>query len=141
MHPKITVTTMIQAPIEEVWTAWTEPGHIVHWNFASDDWCAPRAENDLRAGGKFNWRMEAKDGSAGFDFNGEYAFVEPKSRIEYVIEGGRNVSVNFREEKSGCHVIESFDPENENSLEMQRAGWQAILDNFKKYVERQPVKN
>lgn len=133
---KITVRTSISAPIEKVWACWTEPKHITHWTFASDDWCSPRAESDLTVGGKFLTRMEAKDGSAGFDFNGVYTEVVENEKISYTIEGGRQVSIIFTQEGELTSVAESFDPETENPLEMQRAGWQAILDNFKKYVEQ-----
>lgn len=134
MQPQITVEAIIPAEQSKVWAAWTMPEHITKWCAASDDWCAPRAENDLRVGGKFMTRMEAKDGSAGFDFNGVYDIVEPENRIEYTMEGGRKVAITFETIDGGCRVVESFDPEDENPLEMQRVGWQSILDNFKRYV-------
>lgn len=121
--------------MEEVWDAWTNPEHITKWTFASDDWVAPLSENDLREGGKFKTRMEAKDGSAGFDFEGTYDLVEEYEKIEYTMADGRRVEVSFVNTPQGVMVTEKFDPENMNSEEMQRAGWQAILDNFKKYVE------
>ncbi len=137
MKPQITVEVLVHAPIEKIWQYWTEPKYISRWNFASDDWCSPRAENDLRVGGKFKSRMEAKDGSAGFDFEGTYTSVEENEKIEYVMIGddARKVSIEFVKQESGYKVIETFDAEEENSLEMQKNGWQGILDNFKKYVE------
>jgi uncharacterized protein YndB with AHSA1/START domain len=131
----IRVETTIDAPVERVWKYWTEPQHIIKWNYASDDWHSPTAENDLRVGGKFKARMEAKDKSNGFDFSGEYNKVENLSRIEYHMDDGRNVVIEFIDENERTKIIESFEPENEFSLEMQEQGWQAILDNFKKYSE------
>ncbi len=135
MKKAITVATLIKAPIEKVWTYWTEPQHITQWNFASADWCAPRATNDLTKGGKFSFRMEAKDGSFGFDLEGVYDQVEIQKRIGYTLSDGRKVMVEFVIDESTCKVVEEFEAETENSEEPQRAGWQAILDNFKKYVE------
>lgn len=108
----------------------------MQWYFASDDWHAPRAENDLFVGGRFVTAMAARDGSAGFDFNGVYTNVVPVERIEYVIEGGRKVVVTFTDKDDGTEITETFEAETENSEELQRAGWQAILGNFKKYIER-----
>ena len=135
MKKAITVATLIKAPIEKVWTYWTEPIHITQWNFASIDWWAPRATNDLTKGGKFSFRMEAKDGSFGFDLEGIYDRVEIQKRIDYTLSDERKVMVEFVVDGSTCKVIEEFEAETENSEELQRAGWQAILDNFKKYVE------
>lgn len=131
----ITVDVLIQAPRNKVWECWIEPAHIVQWNFASPDWMCPRATNDTRPGGKFSWRMEAKDGSAGFDFEGTYTAVTPQSELAYVMADGRAVRIEFLEEGAGTRVRETFDPETENSLELQRTGWQSILDNFKHHVE------
>ena len=131
----ITVETTISAPIEKVWEFWTKPEHIVHWAFASDDWEAPAAENDLRTGGKFKTVMAAKDKSESFDFTGTYTAVIEHSLIEYDMDDGRHVKVQFNQLPEGVHITESFEPENENPESMQRSGWQAILDNFKKYVE------
>jgi uncharacterized protein YndB with AHSA1/START domain len=131
----ITVETSIKAPIEKVWSYYNEPAHITTWATPSPDWHAPRAENDLRVGGKFNTRMEAKDGSAGFDFTGTYTEVVPNQRIAYTMDDGRKVVTTLAEEDSAVKVTTIFDPENENPIEMQRGGWQAILDNFKKHVE------
>lgn len=132
----ITVYSTINAPIEKVWEYWTQPEHIVKWNSASEDWHTPRAENDLRAGGKFTSRMEAKDGSMGFDFEGIYDEVEMHKAIAYTMADGRKVSVKFLSNKDQTEVIETFDPESTNPIEMQKAGWQAILDNFKLYSEQ-----
>jgi len=132
----ITVKAIINAPVEKVWNFWTNPAHITRWNNASDDWHTPRAENDVREGGKFLVRMEAKDGSAGFDFGGEYTRVVPFKRIEYVMGDGRKVQIDFTSNRDRTEVKESFDPEQENSKEIQQSGWQSILDNFKKYVEK-----
>jgi uncharacterized protein YndB with AHSA1/START domain len=131
----ITVEVKVNAPLEKVWDYWTNPQHIVNWNYASEDWHAPNASNDLRVGGKFNSRMEAKDGSMGFDFEGEYTKVEQHLEIEYVLADARKVNIRFDSDGKETNVTETFDPENENTLELQRAGWQAILDNFKRYTE------
>ncbi len=132
----ITIQTVVNAPIEKVWEYWNNPQHITHWAFASDDWEAPAAENDLRVGGKFSTTMAAKDKSASFEFGGTYTVVEEHHAISYDMgESGRHVDVAFVETPEGIKIVETFDPENENSIEMQRNGWQSILDNFKKYVE------
>ncbi len=115
-----------------VWEAWTQPDHICNWNFASDDWCCPGATNNLLPGGTFNYRMEATDGSAGFDFEGTYVEVEPHKLIRYTIGDGRLVDIRFEDGPGGITVTESFETEDVNSAELQRQGWQAILDNFKK---------
>jgi uncharacterized protein YndB with AHSA1/START domain len=135
MQEKTTVSTRIKAPVKKVWAYWTQPEHITKWTFASNDWHVPHTENDVRAGGVFCTRMEAKDGSEGFDFNGVYTEVIEEEKISYSMEDGRQVTVVFSEEGEEIIVTETFDPETENPLEMQQAGWQAILENFKKYVE------
>ncbi|WP_127575597.1 SRPBCC family protein [Paenibacillus barengoltzii] len=132
---KVTVQTVIQAPVEKVWSCWTEPQHITKWNQASEDWHSPRAENDLRPGGKFLTRMEAKDGSEGFDFGGVYDDVKTHEFISYTMGDGRRVEITFAAEGQGTKVVETFDAENTHPVEFQQAGWQAIMDNFKKYVE------
>jgi uncharacterized protein YndB with AHSA1/START domain len=132
---KITVQATVQAPVAKVWECWTEPQHITKWNSASDDWHTPRAENDLRVGGKFLSRMEAKDGSFGFDFGGVYDDVQLRERISYTMDDGRRVDVTFAGQGDRTTVTETFDAEQTNSVEMQQGGWQAILDNFKRYVE------
>ncbi|WP_379152647.1 SRPBCC family protein [Paenibacillus sp. sgz5001063] len=134
----VTVDTVVNAPIEKVWTYWTEPKHITQWNNASEDWHTPYAENDLKAGGKFLSRMEAKDGSFGFDFTGVYDQVNLNESISYTIADGRKVVINFSHQDHNTKIITVFDAEDSNPAEMQRAGWQAILDNFKKYVETSP---
>ena len=131
----ITVENTINAPVEKVWQYWTKPEHITKWNNASDDWHTPRAENDLRVGGNFVARMEAKDGSFGFDFGGVYDAVRNNEYIEYTLGDGRKVKINFSPEGNKTKLVESFEAENTNSVELQRGGWQAILDNFKKYTE------
>ena len=136
----ITVETIVKAPIAKVWEYWTEPEHIIHWAFASDDWEAPAAENDLRVGGRFKTTMAAKDKSASFDLAGTYTDVKEHELIEYDMDdlegqGIRHVKVEFVELPEGVKVTVTFDPENINPEEMQRSGWQAISDNFKKYVE------
>lgn len=134
---KINIETRIQAPIELVWTCWTLPEHIVNWNHASDDWHTTKAENDLRVGGKFSSRMEAKDGSFGFDFEGIYDRVEQNAHIAYHLEDARTVEVDFMTDGNTTVVREIADPETMNPLEMQVAGWQAILNNFAAYVLKQ----
>lgn len=131
----ITIETVVDAPIERVWECWTEPDHIRGWAFASDDWEVPEAENDLREGGTFRTYMAAKDGSEGFDFSGVYTDVRRHELIEYDMDDGRHVRVEFYDTPNEVHIIQMFEPEEEHSEEMQRAGWQAILDNFKGYAE------
>ncbi len=131
----ITVENVINAPVSKVWEYWSAPEHITKWNSASDDWHTPRAENDLRAGGSFSARMEARDGSMDFDFGGVYDVVTPHEYIEYTLGDDRKVKINFTADGDTTKISESFEAENENSEELQRGGWQAILDNFKKYVE------
>src|SRR3989338_5461249 len=133
----ITVETTIHAPIEKVWECWTDPKHIVNWAFASDDWEAPAAENDVRTGGKFKTVMAAKDKSTSFDFAGVYTGVKNHELIEYVLGDGRYVKVDFARLPKGVRVTETFETEKTNTEEMQRSGWQAILGNFKKYAEAQ----
>ena len=131
----ITVESTINAPVAKVWERWNQPEHITQWAFASDDWHTPTASNDLREGGSFSSRMEAKDGSMGFDFGGVYDTVKENELIEYTLGDGRKVKIIFKSEGNTTHVTESFDAETTNPIEMQKAGWQAILDNFKKYAE------
>ncbi len=133
--PVITINAKLQASIEEVWKCFTEPEHIKKWNNATEDWHTPYAENDLRVGGRFLSRMEAKDGSFGFDFGGVYDDVKHYELIAYTIGDGRKVTVTFRSSGSETEVIESFEAESSNSLEQQRMGWQSILDNFARYTE------
>ncbi len=135
MNNMITIQTTVKAPIEKVWECWTKPDHISMWA-ASGDWEAIAKSNDLRVGGTFNTRMQAKDGSAGFDFIGEYTAVVPHERIEYTMDDGRKVKVVFETESKGVKIVESFEAEKENSEKVQRDGWQGILDSFKTYAEK-----
>lgn len=132
---QVTVETTVKAPIAKVWDYWSAPEHIIKWSAASEDWHTPRAENDLRAGGKFSSRMEAKDGSFGFDFGGTYDEVITHELISYTMADGRQVSIKFNNDGDSTGIVETFDTETQNSVEMQQQGWQAILDNFRKYTE------
>jgi uncharacterized protein YndB with AHSA1/START domain len=131
---KITVQTKVNATPDEVWRAWTTPGDIVKWNSASDDWHTTKATVDLRPGGAFSSRMEAKNGSMGFDFAGEYTLVEEPRRLEATF-GDRTMQVEFIAEDGGVTIVETFDAETQNPEDMQRQGWQAILDSFTRHVE------
>nr|WP_315176922.1 SRPBCC family protein [uncultured Flavobacterium sp.] len=131
----ITVQSTINASMEKVWELWTAPEHVMKWNNASEDWHTPFAENDLKVGGKFKYTMASTDGTMRFDFEGIYTNVVNPSLIEYEMADGRKVKIVFEKDAEGIKVIESFDPETVNPEEMQKNGWQAILDNFKKYVE------
>jgi uncharacterized protein YndB with AHSA1/START domain len=131
----ITVENSVKAPVEKIWQFWTLPEHITKWNNASDDWHTPFAENDLRAGGKFLSRMEARDGSFGFDFWGVYDEVRTHKLIAYTMGDGRKATVTFSPAGNETKIVTIFEAENTNPIEMQRGGWQAILDNFKKYTE------
>ena len=133
--PPITVQTTVNAPLEKVWEYWTLPEHITGWAFASDDWEALDPENDLRAGGKFKTTLSAKDKSFSFDFAGTYTEVKKHELIEYDMDDNRHVRITFSQTPNGVKVVETFDPESQNPIEMQEAGWQAFLDNFKKYTE------
>lgn len=132
----ITVKTAVTAPIDRVWECWTLPKHIKKWNNASEDWHTPKAENDLRPGGRFVSRMEAKDGSAGFDFGGTYDHVRKHEYISYTMDDGRKVSIQFTDAGNTTRISETFAPEQTHSRNMQKDGWQAIINNFKKYVEK-----
>jgi len=131
----VTVSAKINAPLNKVWERWTTPEHITKWNHASDDWHSPSAVNDLCEGGKFCYNMAAKDGSMSFDFEGVYTGVVPQKLIEFSMDDGRKVKITFEETGDGVLVTETFDAEQMNPVEMQRAGWQAIMDNFKKHTE------
>jgi uncharacterized protein YndB with AHSA1/START domain len=133
---EITIYAGVKAPIDAIWDCFTLPEHIVEWNFASDDWYAPEAENDLRAGGEFVYTMAAKDGSMSFEFTGIYTEVYIYKQINYLLSDGRRVQVNFQTAGDEILITQTFEAENENPVEMQEAGWQAILNNFKDYVER-----
>jgi uncharacterized protein YndB with AHSA1/START domain len=132
---KITVSAVLAASPVQAWKAFTTPNSIIQWNFASDDWCCPKATIDLREGGSFNYRMESKDGKYGFNFYGIFTKIVPESRIEYSLGDERSVSIVFRESNGKTELTETFDAETENSLELQKNGWQAILENFRKYTE------
>ena len=132
---KISIETVVNADLNKVWNAWNNPADIKTWNTAQDDWHTTRSTVDLREGGKFSSRMEAKDGSAGFDFEGTYTRVVPNKRIESRMGDGREIVVEFAKQGDGVLVKETFDAENENPPELQRQGWQAILDNFRRHVE------
>jgi uncharacterized protein YndB with AHSA1/START domain len=132
---KINIETVVNAPLNKVWEAWNNPADIKQWNAASDDWHTTQSTVDLREGGKFSSRMEAKDGSAGFDFGGEYTRVVPQQVIEYRMGDGREVKTEFAKQGDGVLIKTAFDAETQNSHDMQRAGWQAILDNFRRHVE------
>jgi uncharacterized protein YndB with AHSA1/START domain len=131
----ITVENIVNAPVQKVWDYWTKPEHITKWNNASNDWHTPWAKNDVRVGGTFTARMEAKDGSMGFEFAGLYDVITPNEYIEYTMEDGRKVWISFTVDGDTTKVVERFEAENMNSIELQKGGWQAILDNFKKYTE------
>jgi uncharacterized protein YndB with AHSA1/START domain len=131
----ITVAATINAPVEKVWQYWTEPTHITQWCQASDDWHAPYADNDVQTGGTFKTTMAAKDGSFSFDFGGVYTNVVLHEKLAYALEDGRKVNIDFKGVGNNTTVTETFDAENTHSVDMQRDGWQAILNNFKKYVE------
>lgn len=137
MNNAITVEATVNASVEKVWNCWITPAHIMQWNNASPDWHTPKSENDLREGGKFSATMAAKDGSFSFDFGGIHTEIKPHELIASTLGDGRKMAVRFIAEGGTTKVVESFEPEGENPLEMQQAGWQSILDNFKKHVEAQ----
>lgn len=132
---KITIEAVVNAPIEKVWKYWNDPVAITKWNSAHPSWHCPTAENDLRVGGKISSRMEAVDGSAGFEFWGIYTEIKSHELIEYTLGDDRTVKINFSSDGSSTKIVETFEAESENPIEMQKGGWQAILDNFKKYTE------
>lgn len=132
---KIEIETHVSADADRAWEVWNSPAHIQRWNAASDDWHTPRSAVDLRVGGRLSSRMEAKDGSAGFDFGGVYTRVEPPRLVELRMDDGREVRVEFLDTADGTRVRETFDADTAGSLDLQRRGWQAILDNFARYVE------
>jgi uncharacterized protein YndB with AHSA1/START domain len=132
---KVTIETTVSANTKKVWDYWNKPEHITKWNFAADDWHCPKAENDLRVGGRLKSRMEAKDGSFGFDFEATYDEVIDQKKITYTMLDGRRATTDFENLNGNTKIITIFDAENENPVEMQRSGWLSILDNFKRYVE------
>ena len=131
----ITVETVVNAPVSKVWEVWSKPEHITQWCAASDDWHAPAATNDLREGGSFSTTMAAKDGSFSFDFGGVYDVVQVNERMEYTLGDGRTVKVLFLGQGNHTKVVETFEAESQHPVDMQRDGWQAILNNFRKYAE------
>jgi len=131
----LTVSVLVNATPETVWECYTNTQHIMNWNAAAETWHCPKASNELKVGGSFSFTMAAKDESFSFDFNGTYTNVDPLKQLEYTLEDGREVSVDFRKVKNRTTIEQSFEPESENTLELQLSGWQAILDNFKKYTE------
>ena len=131
----INISTTVNAPVEKVWQHWTNPQAIIKWHTASPDWHTPKAEQELQPEGKFSYRMEAKDGSFGFDFSGVFDEVKPNNYLEYTLDDGRKVTVNFTSKGNESYIEQSFEPEKTIPVEMQRGGWQNILDNFKQYVE------
>jgi uncharacterized protein YndB with AHSA1/START domain len=135
MAEKIVVAVDVECSIGRAWACWTKPEYIVLWNHASEDWRCPKAVNDLRAGGTFSYRMEAVDGSVGFDFGGAYSEVAEGRLIAFELGDGRAVRVAFEASGNGTRVVETFEAESENPPELQRVGWQAIMDNFKKVAE------
>lgn len=135
MNTQITVSVIINQSIDKVWDAFTNPNRVTQWNFAIDDWHCPQAENNLVEGGKFNYRMEAKDGSIGFDFTGTFDKIKPTSQLDITLDDGRSMKVTFEEKEHSTIVTETFDAEDQNPIEMQEQGWQLILNNFKKYSE------
>lgn len=136
MENRITVEAVVNAPLEDVWALFNDIERVSEWAFASNDWRAEGLENDLIVGGKLRYRMEANDGSAGFEFVGTYTEVEERERVAYDLEDGRQVVVVFEETPGGVRMTQTFDAEEETSKEMQRQGWQAILDNFKQFAEQ-----
>ena len=133
----VTVEISINAPIAKVWEVWTSPEHIIHWNNASADWHTPKAENDLKVGGKFVFKMEDKDGTFGFEFEGVYTEIITNELIAYKMGDGRHAKINFSSHEDETKIIETFEAEDINTIDLQRNGWQAILNNFKKYTEGQ----
>ncbi len=133
---KITISTSVHVPLTLAFQVWTSPQHVMQWNHASDDWHCPSATNDLRVGGKFVYRMAAKDASFEFDFVGTYTDVVTEERISYIMEDGREVTTTFQSIDGGTKVTTVFDAENENPLDMQLTGWQAILNNFRDHAEK-----
>lgn len=134
-NPKITIEATISAPIAKVWSYWTKPEHITKWNFAIPEWCCPTAANDLRVGGKYAARMEAKDGSFGFDFEAVYDEVVDQKRLTYTMTDGRKATTEFERIGDRTKLTTTFDAEAQNPVDMQKSGWQAILNNFKTYAE------
>ncbi|WP_295177765.1 SRPBCC domain-containing protein [uncultured Christiangramia sp.] len=134
---KIEIESKINAKLDQVWEYWTKPEHITKWNKASEDWLCPNAENDLKEGGKFKYRMESEDGKVGFDFAGTYKVVKEKEKLTYELEDGRNAEVTFSEEDGSVMIKETLDTEDENPVDQQEQSWKSILESFKTYTEEQ----
>lgn len=132
---KITVQVTVKAMMDKAWEVWTTPADIIQWNAASDDWHTTKAENDLKVGGKFSYRMEAKDGSFGFDFGGTYDDIKTNELIAYTMDDGRTSIITFEPKGNETSIVQTFEAETENTIELQQFGWQAIMNNFKKYAE------
>ncbi len=132
---KITIEATVNAPAQKVWDYWTDAKRIIQWNCPSPEWHTPKAEHEVKEGGKFNFRMEARDGSFGFDFGGVYDVVKPAEQLDYTLGDGRKVWITFTSNGNSTHIKQTFEAESENPVEMQRDGWQGILNNFKKYTE------
>lgn len=132
---KITVQVTVKAMMDKAWKVWTTPADIIQWNAASDDWHTTKAENDLKVGGKFSYRMEAKDGSFGFDFGGTYDDIKTNKLIAYTMDDGRTSVISFEPKGNETSIVQTFEAETENTIELQQFGWQAIMNNFKKYAE------
>ena len=132
---KITVKVTVNATIEKVWKVWTTPAEIIHWNAASIEWHTTKAENDLKVGGKFSYRMEAMDGSFGFDFGGIYDTIKTNQLIAYTMDDGRTSIITFEQKDNETNIIQTFEAETENTIELQQFGWQQIMNNFRKYTE------
>lgn len=141
MNPQneITVHSLVHRLPEAVWKYWTDPEHITQWNAASDDWYTPTAQNDVTPGGRFNFRMEARDGSMGFNMTGTYNDVQPLARIQYTLDDGRTVKITFEKQEDATRLTETFEAESTHTIQQQQDGWQAILDNFKRHAEAQSV--
>ena len=137
LKPKIVVQATVDTDPATTWMLWTTPEHIMAWNRATPEWHTPRAERDLKEGGTFSYRMEAKDGSFGFDFGGTYDLVAPPNQLSYTLGDGRKVEITFTGTGSGTEIVQVFEAEEENEIELQRTGWQAILDNFAAYAASQ----
>lgn len=136
MKEKITISVSIKGTVQDVWNKFNQGEHMIHWNFAADDWHCPKAETDLKTGGKLLVTMAAKDGSFAFDITAIYDEVIPNQKVSYTMEDGRTVKTTFEQQGDIVHLVETFEAESENSIDMQRTGWQMILDNFKKYCEK-----
>ena len=137
MKNRITIETTINKPVVPVWNSWTDPKHVINWNFATDEWHCPKATSDFNEGGHFSYTMASKDGKMAFDLEGVFDMIQPMKRIEYTLSDGRKVSIIFEKiSEQQTRVEQSFEPESINDPEMQRLGWQAILNNFKKFTEK-----